>query len=241
MKIKLVSDLHLDLFEDNGFSYVESQNPDGEDITLVIAGDMSESHLVSSLLKQFCDKYPHIIYVPGNHDYWHSRFEKLEDELRNLSDKISNLHWLDISICELNGVRFIGGTLWFEHTALSPIYNIGWADFQQISNPIDDFYIKNSRTKWFLEQNLREGDIVVSHHLPSYQSCSKTFLGDPNNIFYGNRIDDLIEDRKPALWLHGHTHDSADYYIGSTRVLCNPRGYPGSINPNFNDQLILDI
>ena len=35
----------------------------------------------------------------------------------------------------------------------------------------------------------------------------------------------LIEERQPALWVHGHTHDSCDYRVGNTRVICNPRGY----------------
>jgi predicted phosphodiesterase len=29
------------------------------------------------------------------------------------------------------------------------------------------------------------------------------------------------------LWIHGHTHDPFDYEINGTRVICNPRGYPG--------------
>ena len=30
---------------------------------------------------------------------------------------------------------------------------------------------------------------------------------------------------KAALWIHGHTHDSFDYVLNGTRVVCNPRGY----------------
>jgi hypothetical protein len=35
----------------------------------------------------------------------------------------------------------------------------------------------------------------------------------------------MMEEGRPALWVHGHTHDSYDYWVGSTRVVCNPRGY----------------
>jgi len=66
-------------------------------------------------------------------------------------------------------------------------------------------------------------------------------LGSPYNIFYANELDLLIEDKKPALWLHGHTHESRDYKIGKTRIICNPRGYPGAVNPNFNSNLILTL
>jgi len=27
------------------------------------------------------------------------------------------------------------------------------------------------------------------------------------------------------LWTHGHTHEEFDYMVGTTRVVCNPRGY----------------
>ncbi len=40
-------------------------------------------------------------------------------------------------------------------------------------------------------------------------------------------MDELILKRQPALWVHGHTHDSADYHLGSTHVVCNPFGYLG--------------
>jgi predicted phosphodiesterase len=42
------------------------------------------------------------------------------------------------------------------------------------------------------------------------------------------------------LVIHGHVHNSADYYVDRTRVICNPHGY-GSENPGFNPSLIVDI
>ena len=39
-------------------------------------------------------------------------------------------------------------------------------------------------------------------------------------------MEPLIIEMQPRLWVHGHTHEIFDYYIGTTRVLCNPRGYP---------------
>jgi hypothetical protein len=46
------------------------------------------------------------------------------------------------------------------------------------------------------------------------------------------------------LWVHGHTHDSFDYRVGTTRVLCNPRGYArdGMVeNPRFDPGLGVEI
>jgi hypothetical protein len=45
----------------------------------------------------------------------------------------------------------------------------------------------------------------------------------------------LIETAQPALWIHGHTHESCDYQIGRTRVVCNPYGYAGhEVNRAFD-------
>ena len=51
----------------------------------------------------------------------------------------------------------------------------------------------------------------------------------------GNRVQ---------LWIHGHTHDSFDYFINGTRVVCNPRGYAVdgiTENAAFDVDLTVDI
>jgi Icc-related predicted phosphoesterase len=49
-----------------------------------------------------------------------------------------------------------------------------------------------------------------------------------------------IDAYQPALWVHGHVHNSCDYRVGATRVVCNPHGY-GLENPNFNAALVVEI
>lgn len=47
-----------------------------------------------------------------------------------------------------------------------------------------------------------------------------------------------------ALWIHGHTHDSFDYTVEGTRVLCNPRGYAkNGVNENtsFHAGLVVQV
>ena len=46
------------------------------------------------------------------------------------------------------------------------------------------------------------------------------------NGAYSSNLDEFIMDRPQIkLWTHGHTHEDFDYMIGSTRIVCNPRGY----------------
>jgi hypothetical protein len=48
------------------------------------------------------------------------------------------------------------------------------------------------------------------------------------NGAYYSELSDFIESHPQILlWTHGHMHDPSDYVIGSTRVVCNPRGYYG--------------
>jgi hypothetical protein len=45
-----------------------------------------------------------------------------------------------------------------------------------------------------------------------------------------------------VLWIHGHTHESFDYVVNGTRVVCNPRGYaPRDLNPAFDPGLTVDV
>jgi Icc-related predicted phosphoesterase len=56
------------------------------------------------------------------------------------------------------------------------------------------------------------------------------------NGAYASDLSELILDTQPAVWFHGHVHNSFDYLVGDTIVLCNPRGYVDQ-NPTFNPGL----
>ena len=69
--------------------------------------------------------------------------------------------------------------------------------------------------------------VVVGHHAPSKMSTKPKYQGDVMvNGAYSSDLSDFILDRPMIkVWTHGHTHDTFDYMIGSTRIVCNPRGY----------------
>jgi hypothetical protein len=71
--------------------------------------------------------------------------------------------------------------------------------------------------------------VVVGHHTPSHSSCHPRYKDDQvMNGGYHSDLSEFILDRPVIkLWTHGHTHELFDYMIGSTRVVCNPRGYDG--------------
>ena len=69
--------------------------------------------------------------------------------------------------------------------------------------------------------------VVVGHHAPSKQSTKPKYQDDVMvNGAYSSELSEFILDRPQIkVWTHGHTHDPFDYMIGSTRIVCNPRGY----------------
>lgn len=69
--------------------------------------------------------------------------------------------------------------------------------------------------------------VVVGHHAPSKQSTHPRYKNEElMNGAYSSNLNDFILDRPCIkLWTHGHTHEDFDYQVGSTRVVCNPRGY----------------
>lgn len=71
--------------------------------------------------------------------------------------------------------------------------------------------------------------VVVGHHAPSKASTHSRYVHDTTmNGAYSSDLSEFILDRPQIkLWVHGHTHDPFDYMVGSTRIVCNPRGYFG--------------
>lgn len=69
--------------------------------------------------------------------------------------------------------------------------------------------------------------VVVGHHAPSRLSTHPRYANETiMNGGYSSSLDEFIMDHPQIrLWTHGHTHEDFDYMIGSTRIVCNPRGY----------------
>ena len=93
----------------------------------------------------------------------------------------------------------------------------------------------------WLERTVQEGDVVVTHHLPSRRSVAPQFAGDPLNAFFLCDMERLILARQPLWWIHGHTHHPFDYQLGQTRVVANPRGYPSEARPDYVPVTLSDV
>lgn len=237
MKLQILSDLHLEFHRDGGVEFIDSLK--GEADVLVLAGDVCGHDQIVAVLRRFCDRYPQVLYVHGNHEFYGSDRKTVVDRTLEAERCCPNLLWLDGDGVELEGRRFHGTPLWFQRDTAAPTWAIN--DFSQIRDYRAWVYEQNRYATQYLHDMLAPGDIVITHHLPSQRSVHPRYVGSPLNSFFVCALDLLIQSRRPALWIHGHTHFPFDYQLGETRIVCNPLGYPREIEPNFNDNLIIEV
>jgi Icc-related predicted phosphoesterase len=280
MKIQLVSDLHLE-FED-----LLLKNEKSADV-LILSGDilvaddlrnqpvnLSWNDVEESgfnrakralryreFFQRVSFQFPHVIYVMGNHEHYHGKFDHSADIIRQTLGylNISNLHLLDNDTKDIDGVRFVGGTMWTDCNKGDPItlYHLEQCmnDFRVIriagenfrkflpKRTVDEHRKTKSYIKLMVESTPTDMPVVVcTHHAPSFLSVHEMYKHDHlMNGGYASDLSDLMLDQpKIKLWTHGHMHQCFDYKVGDVRVVCNPRGYPGE-NSSFDQQKIIEI
>lgn len=254
MKIQVVSDLHIEFYPRSMVLDIIKTIPQMADV-LVVSGDTVPAYntkRLSDVMSALSDRHKHIVYVLGNHDFYTPDGtdltpDKIANGAHNTALKFKNIHVLeDGHMTFIDGKLFVGCTLWFSK---APGYE-GDADNLSDFKCIPDFdpwvFEQNTRQQEWLKKTVRRGDIVVTHHMPSFESVHPRFITSRLNKFFVCDMHSFIEERQPALWVHGHTHESFDYRIGQTRVVCNPAGYPYSFegrleNGRFNEQLVVEI
>ena len=242
--IQVASDLHLELHQDNGAEFIGKMDPKGVDV-LVLAGDILSGRFLTQakgVFKAFADKYPQVLYVPGNHELWKSRPTEAMSVLRHSLAGLNNVAMLDNQLVTIKGHRFLGGPMWFPQW--SPLHDYAstqMTDFEQIVDFHPWVVQENQKFRDFAEKNMKAGDVVITHYLPSMRSVSPRYKGSATNPFFVSEMDQLIYDRKPAAWIHGHTHDSIDYQLSGTRIVCNPFGYPRELNSGFKEKLLIAV
>ena len=109
--------------------------------------------------------------------------------------------------------------------------------------PEDTAAIHERSVEWLRQAATIEGTrhVVVTHHSPSLCSVPERWKADRLTPAYASNLDALFREMQPCLWVHGHIHHRADYTIGNTRVVCNPRGYPDEPVADFEPGLIVEL
>ncbi|TCP07629.1 metallophosphoesterase [Caldimonas thermodepolymerans] len=258
MRLQLLSDLHLETQPD----FVAPVVP-GADL-LVLAGDVGSYQSGSQLaeddfgLGRFSPRrgapWKRVLYVPGNHEYDGLEFDTAHARLRALCEELG-IVWLEREVLELEGIRFVGCTLWTDFDALAAGAPAAEALAQRgKAFRAADYYLSRNTTlrdgrpmlaadlrelglasQAWLEQALRtphDGPtVVITHFAPSLRSADPRYGVTPATAGFCNALDHLLPHAD--LWLHGHLHCRNDYVVEGEhdgrhwrcRVAANPLGY----------------
>lgn len=244
-KLAICSDLHLE------FSDLHLQNAEGAGV-LILAGDiLVAEHLKGNgdkgkRYRQFIDtvagQYPTVLAIAGNHEFYGGSLGRTVDALRAEWGRHSNTHFLEGESLVLGDTTYIGGTLWTDCNRGDPValmaVNNGLNDYRQIRDDGDGWGKLRTQKTWSIHRKtlntfndlIVPGNktVIISHMAPTMSSIDGKYAGDILNYAFASDLSDYILDRPDiCLWVHGHTHNPVDYMVGTTRVVCNPRGYVG--------------
>ena len=239
MKFQYMSDLHIAFHSDKRGNPFRLKKKDVTADTLVIAGDIGEYHNSPGFLRDACMLYKDVLYVPGNHEYYGRSMGYVDGVFTDLAEELGNLHYMLNDIVEVDGQRFLGTTLWFPDNVDVQMRKRGFSDFVYITDADNEIFARHEAAVDFLSKEARKGDVVITHHAPSYMSVAPRFAGSPLNVFFAAGVDELLT--KEVLWVHGHMHTAVDYENLGSRVVCNPMGY-GAREPDtgFDIRATLD-
>lgn len=249
LRVGCWSDLHLD----QEYNYLRRLKRPDVDV-LLIPGDLACDHnLVHKALIQCSEWFNHVVWVPGNHEFEDKDIHQGRKALAAF-DVPDNCHMLDDGFVDIDGIRFIGSTLWsdcgdpFSQEQIQQFVFPAWAiknDGRGFS-PSDSTRL-HQQMLGYIQYQLAESrrndltSVVITHHAPSIHSVHARFLASKVNGAFYTDLTDFIEVHQPGFWFHGHMHNSCRYEISGCQVLCNPSGGSHYENHQFNPELVVEI
>ncbi len=282
MNIQLLSDLHLE----SNPHFKARPNP-GADL-LVLAGDIG-SYQPGSLLESMGIRdfglarfsplpvseggagWPTpVFFLPGNHEYDGLEFAQARTSLRASCERLGMV-WLEQETVVLDGIRFVGSTLWTDFDALSGSGgHAGEPDLAAQRNAREkafraaNFYLQKNHAfregQPMLAEDVREEGlksqawlrialarpfqgrtVVVTHFAPSLLSADPRYGLVPGTAGFCNSLDDTLLPLA-TLWLHGHLHCPCDYVKNGCRVVANPLGYARKGEQDgYQENLLIEV
>lgn len=268
MMIHPVSDLHL---ETRGFPpeekvlvrppWIVQENM--ADV-VVVAGDAHLGTAAPKFLRRFYPK-ARIVYVPGNHEYYQGRLDTLDAELKRECERYE-IHFLQRESVTLDGVVFLGCTLWTDFLLFEPRYSAVEAGFETMAALNDYRLIRLSDRHdpgnirpitWSDTRRLHADDVrwlsgelaayrgerivVVTHHAPTIRMTTPEFSQDLATAGFCSDLEALVKASGARYWISGHCHNSAQIQLGDTLVVSNPLGYQHERACGFDSGLLLEV
>jgi predicted phosphodiesterase len=240
MRIQLFSDLHLE--RDPAFQPLIQPDTD----VVVLAGDIGSYQERSRLpdedfgLARFSPlrkdaPRARVLYVPGNHEFDGLEYDDAYERLQRVCAYLG-IEWLDRETIVIDGVRFIGTTLWSDFDAIAGAEK-DLAKLLQARNKAfraANYYLSKNTTFRKGEPVLAEAQremslacqewlraalalpfdgptVAVTHYAPSLRSADPRYGVTPGTAGFCNALDALIP--WADIWMHGHLHCANDYLV----------------------------
>ena len=254
MRLRLLSDLHCE-----GYTYLYEHA--GEDV-LVLAGDIHTRNRHEEVIDQV-PGHVKIVMVAGNHEYYRSVYQDVNEYLFGLESKYPNFKYLHNTSAVIDGVDFFGGTMYTDFGLYGE--DLKFEAESMAARGINDFYVSRVRSgeskeatrMWSTRDHTKQHEefcfelagwikctegrkrVVVSHFVPTPQVIHPRWGKNMLNPYFTADMERFMGWE--GLWFAGHTHDSADIMIGDTRVVINPRGYGVENKEGFKEAFIVEI
>ena len=265
MKLRIASDLHTEFWPgsikvDTLDEVLPPLETDGESV-LCLGGDTGLLHRAETwltIIKHLAKRFKAVVFILGNHEFYHNNYFNRIHMLQREVKLPANVYFLEDQSITIEDTVFIGSTLWTDMNEWDELtmrmafksmmdyrcMRLGLGLLAQVSDTI----LKFEDSKKFIFSTLADFNteafktVVLTHHMPSYLSVDPLFKGDLLNPAFVTELQPEIEEAKPDVWIHGHTHSSCDYKIDNTRVICNPYGYRDvEVNKKYIKDLVIDI
>ncbi len=240
MRIQLFSDLHLE----RDPAFVPAIFPDTD--VVILAGDIGGYQCGSRLqtddfgLARFSPLAPDfpcatVLYVPGNHEFDALEYTDAYARLRQTSERLG-ITWLERETVVVDGVRFVGTTLWSDFDALAAREAAPTKQLQQREKAFRtaNYYLNKNTTLQDGQPVLAEAiramaldcqawlraalatpfdgkTVAVTHFAPSLRSADPRYGLTAGTAGFCNALDDLFP--LAQVWVHGHLHCFNDYVV----------------------------
>ena len=250
MRLHVLSDLHLER--------APFTAPRCDADVVILAGDVARGTGGVAWAREWPGTPP-LLYVAGNHEFYGHGLPELIGALREAAAG-SSVRMIEDEAVLIDGVRFLGCTLWSDFAFAGAARRAeSMAQCERVVNdyrlirydpedralaPADTLAAHDASRRWLAERLAERHDgptVVITHHAPLIrsrpsspllQAVAGAFASDLTGLMGGERVD---------MWVFGHTHVAADLELRGTRVISNPRGYPGQNVRGYDPARVIEL
>lgn len=254
MKIGYYSDLHLE------FENLKLINDEAD--VVVLAGDIHSGvqgvKWASNNFKQ------QVIMIPGNHEFYTRKNINLQQIIYGMrtAAKGTNVNILNNENIVIDGVNFIGSTLWTDFNLYGK-QDIAMLlagqminDYSFIKMPtehmVNRLFTTNDALALYKEAiafihssiQLNAQNVIITHYGVDERCSNPRFHRDHLTAAFNSDLKEFITTNKNKItaWIYGHTHFNLDFEIENVPILTNQRGYaPEELVSNFKKNKLLYI